>query len=407
MQSFDVVIAGGGMVGLALACSLQGSGLRIAVLEHQQPDDAPLPAQPGLRVSAINAASERLLQHIGAWPGIIAQRAAPYQGMEVWEGDSFGKIAFRSDEYGFSHLGHIIENQVVHRALWQRAENCDDVTLFTSATMKNIAWGENEAFITLGDQRQMTARLVVGADGAHSWLRQHADIPLTFWDYRHHALVATIRTVEPHQSVARQVFHGEGILAFLPLSDPHLCSIVWSVSPDEAQRLVALPESEFNNILGSTFDMRLGLCSVESERVSFPLTGRYARSFAAQRLALIGDAAHTVHPLAGQGVNLGFMDAAELASEIKRLQKQGKDFGQHLYLRRYERRRKHSAALMLAGMQGFRELFDGNHPAKKLLRDIGLRLSDSLPGVKPKLLRQAMGLNDLPEWLQSPDLRLK
>lgn len=407
MQSFDVVIAGGGMVGLALACSLQGSGLRIAVLEHQQPDESPLPEQPGLRVSAINAASERLLQHIGVWPGIIAQRAAPYQGMEVWESDSFGKIAFRSDEYGFSHLGHIIENQVVHRALWQRAENCDDVTLFTSATMKNIAWGENEAFITLDDMRQMTARLVVGADGAHSWLRQHADIPLTFWDYRHHALVATIRTAEPHQSVARQVFHGEGILAFLPLSDPHLCSIVWSVSPDEAQRLATLPESEFNNILGSTFDMRLGLCSVESERVSFPLTGRYARSFATQRLALVGDAAHTIHPLAGQGVNLGFMDVAELASEIKRLQKQGKDFGQHLYLRRYERRRKHSAALMLAGMQGFRELFEGNNPAKKLLRDIGLRLSDSLPGVKPKLLRQAMGLNDLPEWLQSPDIRLK
>ncbi|NMP25488.1 FAD-dependent 2-octaprenylphenol hydroxylase [Rahnella sp. SAP-1] len=407
MQSFDVVIAGGGMVGLALACSLQGSGLRIAVLENRQPNDAPLPTIPAVRVSAINAASERLLQHIGAWDDIIAQRVNAYQGMEVWDHDSFGKIAFHSEEYGFSHLGHIIENQVIQRALWQRASQLSDITLLAPAQLKDVAWGENEAFITLDDQRLLSARLVVGADGAHSWLRQHADIPLTFWDYGHHALVATIRTQEAHQSVARQVFHGDGILAFLPLADAHLSSIVWSVSPLEAERLCALDNEEFNKILASTFDLRLGVCQVVSERQSFPLTGRYARSFAAQRLALIGDAAHTVHPLAGQGVNLGFMDAAELAFEIKRLQREGKDFGQHMYLRRFERKRKHSAAVMLAGMQGFRELFAGNNPAKKLLRDIGLTLADRLPGVKPQLVRQAMGLNDLPEWLESKRLQLK
>jgi 2-octaprenylphenol hydroxylase len=148
------------------------------------------------------------------------------------------------------------------------------------------------------------------------------------------------------------------------------------------------------------FDNRLGLCTLESERQLFPLTGRYARQFASHRLALVGDAAHTIHPLAGQGVNLGFMDAAELIDELRRLHREGKDIGQHLYLRRYERSRKHSAAMMLAGMQGFRELFAGNNPAKKLLRDVGLKLADTLPGVKPQLLRQAMGLNDLPEWLR-------
>ena len=399
MQSFDVVIAGGGMVGLALACSLHGSGLRIAVLEHQPQAETPLTAEHSVRVSAINAASERLLQHIGVWDDITARRASPYAGMEVWDRDSFGRIAFRADDYGYAHLGHIIENPVLQQALWQRAASLSEVTMLAPAQLKSVAWGENEAFITLEDGRMLTARLVVGADGANSWLRRHADIPLTFWDYGHTALVATIRTEEPHQGVARQVFHGDGILAFLPFSDPHLCSIVWSLPPEEAARLAALDEAAFNRELAMQFDLRLGLCRVEGERHTFPLTGRYARSFAAHRLALIGDAAHTVHPLAGQGVNLGFMDAAELAAEIRRLQKQGKDFGQHLYLKRYERRRKHSAALMLAGMQGFRDLFDGQNPAKKLLRDIGLTLADNLPGVKPRLVRQAMGLNDLPDWL--------
>ncbi|WP_313363993.1 FAD-dependent monooxygenase, partial [Mixta calida] len=211
---------------------------------------------------------------------------------------------------------------------------------------------------------------------------------------------ANIRTEQPHQAVARQVFHGDGILAFLPLSDPHLCSIVWSLSPQEATRLRDMPAELFNQQLSVAFDMRLGLCKVESERQTFPLMARYARQFAAHRLALVGDAAHTIHPLAGQGVNLGFMDAAELTGEIRRLHQQGKDIGQHLYLRRYERTRKHSAAVMLASMQGFRELFAGNNPAKKLLRDVGLRLADNLPGVKPRLLKQAMGLHDLPEWLR-------
>ncbi|QCT18285.1 FAD-dependent 2-octaprenylphenol hydroxylase [Jejubacter calystegiae] len=399
MQSVDVAIVGGGMVGLALACGLEGSGLRVAVLEQQAPEALDPQAPPALRVSAINGASEKLLTRLGVWPTIL-QRASCYHGMEVWDSDSFGRIAFDDNSFGFSHLGYIIENAVIHQALWQQAQQCNDVTLLAPAQMQQVAWGENEAFLTLKDGNMLTARLVVGADGANSWLRQQADIPLTFWDYRHHALVATIRSAEPHGAVARQVFHGDGILAFLPLNDPHLCSIVWSLPPLEAERLQQADEAAFNQALSVAFDMRLGLCQLESERQVFPLTGRYARQFAAHRLALLGDAAHTIHPLAGQGVNLGFMDAAELMHELRRLHAGGKDIGQHLYLRRYERSRKHSAALMLAGMQSFRELFAGQHPAKKLLRDVGLKLADTLPGVKPQLIRQAMGLNDLPDWLR-------
>ncbi|GJL44431.1 2-octaprenylphenol hydroxylase [Citrobacter farmeri] len=400
MQSVDVAIVGGGMVGLAVACGLQGSGLRVAVLEQREPQPLAADAAPALRVSAINAASEKLLTRLGVWSDIVARRASCYHGMEVWDKDSFGRIEFDDQSMGYSHLGHIVENAVIHYALWQKAQQSSDITLMAPAELQQVAWGENEAFLTLKDGAMLTARLVIGADGANSWLRNKADIPLTFWDYRHHALVATIRTEEAHGAVARQAFHGEGILAFLPLSDPHLCSIVWSLAPEEAERMQQANDALFNQALNIAFDNRLGLCRVESERQVYPLTGRYARQFVSHRLALVGDAAHTIHPLAGQGVNLGFMDAAELVDELKRLHRQGKDIGQYLYLRRYERSRKHSAAMMLAGMQGFRELFAGTHPAKKLLRDMGLKLADTLPGVKPQLLRQAMGLNDLPEWLR-------
>ncbi|EHX62168.1 ubiquinone biosynthesis hydroxylase, UbiH/UbiF/VisC/COQ6 family protein [Escherichia coli DEC13D] len=400
MQSVDVAIVGGGMVGLAVACGLQGSGLRVAVLEQRVPEPLAADAPPQLRVSAINAASEKLLTRLGVWQDILSRRASCYHGMEVWDKDSFGHISFDDQSMGYSHLGHIVENSVIHYALWNKAQQSSDITLLAPAELQQVAWGENETFLTLKDGSMLTARLVIGADGANSWLRNKADIPLTFWDYQHHALVVTIRTEEPHDAVARQVFHGEGILAFLPLSDPHLCSIVWSLSPEEAQRMQQASEDEFNRALNIAFDNRLGLCKVESARQVFPLTGRYARQFAAHRLVLVGDAAHTIHPLAGQGVNLGFMDAAELIAELKRLHRQGKDIGQYIYLRRYERSRKHSAALMLAGMQGFRDLFSDTNPAKKLLRDIGLKLADTLPGVKPQLIRQAMGLNDLPEWLR-------
>ncbi|VAX77057.1 2-octaprenylphenol hydroxylase [Serratia symbiotica] len=401
MQSFDIVINGGGIIGLSLACGLQDSSLCIAVLEEKQPDMRPPQVLPASRVSAINAASECLMRHIGVWQDIHQVRVSTYDKMEVWDGDSFGKITFCGKESGFTHLGHIIENSVMQQVFWKRAERLPNITLIIPAMIKKVVWGAKAAVIMLEDGRILSAKLVIAADGAHSWLRNHAGIPLTFWDYGHHALVATIRSEMPHLATARQMFHSDEILAFLPFSDPFLNSIVWSVNPLNVERLKELPPEKFNRQLATAFDMRLGNCFLESERLTFHLKGRYARNFAAHRLALVGDAGHTVHPLAGQGINLGFMDVAELIGELQRLRHQGKDIGQHLYLRRYERRRKYDAAVTLVSMQGFYELFDGNNSLKKLLRGIGLRLADSLPGVKSKLVRQAMGLNDLPEWLSN------
>lgn len=402
MQTFDVLIVGGGMVGLALAAALEDSGLRIAIVERTSTIQQ-ASTDSAQRVSAINAASEQLLQQVGVWPHILALGANRYREMEVWDCDSFGHINFLAADYGYHHLGYIVENRMIQQALWHKVKRQRNVTIWSPCIPQQVMWGENEVFITLDTGQRVTARLVVAADGAHSWLRQQADIPLTFWDYGHHALVATVSTQLPHQDCARQVFHHQGILGFLPLMDPHHCAIVWSIVPQEAERLKTVSAAAFNRELVVTFDARLGLCEVQSERHVFPLMGRYARDFAGHRLALVGDAAHTVHPLAGQGVNLGFMDAAMLACEIHRLQQQGKDIGHYLYLRRYERTRKQSVALMLVAMQGLCKLFAGDHPTKKWLRGTGLQLANHLPGVKPYLIRRAMGLADMPsELLDTP-----
>lgn len=399
MQAFDVVINGGGMVGLALACALGNSNLRVAIVERSLPTGILPSDRLTLRVSAINAASRRLLQCLEVWDVIIAHRATPYQVMEVWEHDGFGKITFDSSRLGHPQLGHVIENQIIRQALWRRAGQLANVTLITSAFFQQISWEKNEVFITLDDDQIITARLVVAADGSNSWLRQYADIPLTFWDYHHHALVATILTERPHGNIARQLFYSDGILAFLPLSDQNFCSIVWSLPPEQAQERLTQPKKYFNNALAMAFDLTLGRCELQGERQSFALNARYARNFAAHRLVLIGDAAHTMHPLAGQGVNLGFMDMALLVEELQKLQKAGKDIGHYPYLRYYERNRKLRAALMLASMQAFQALFDGRNPLKKWLRNSALWLADTLPDIKILFIRQAMGLNDMAAWL--------
>ena len=400
MQSFDVVIVGGGMVGLALACGLGGSGMRIAIIENSPPHHQFDPQQtPSLRVSAINAASQKLLDHLGVWQTIVQKRVGSYQHMEVWQQDSFGHIQFDAQDHYLPGLGHIIENSIMRGSLWQQAQSSTDITLFTESRLKKVAWGENEVFMTFDNEQMLTARLVVGADGAKTGLRDKADIPLSFWDYEHTALVATIRTELPHIHTARQSFHSDSILAFLPLHDPHLCSIVWSMPAMQAHRRLDLEVSAFEKELSVALDMRLGFCQLISERQIFPLIGQYARNFAGQRIALIGDAAHTIHPLAGQGVNLGFMDVAELIGQLRRLNSAGKDIGQYLYLQSYERKRKYSAVMMLAGMQGLRQLFEGHNPIKKMIRDVGLLLTNKVPGIKPKLLSYALGSHDMPEWL--------
>ncbi|NRA82252.1 MAG: FAD-dependent monooxygenase [Gammaproteobacteria bacterium] len=412
IQSFDLAIVGGGMVGLALACALSDSDLRVAVIEGKTPSLTPS-EQPDIRVSALSQASKNILTRLNAWSAIEAGRHQPYLAMKVWDSDSFGKIAFDAEQLRSDSLGTIVENSHIQAALWQQASQCANITLFHPYHCANVAIGDKEAWLTLKSsddsnpqpEKSLTAKLVVGADGANSWVRNKADIPLTSWDYGHHALVATVETDLDHDQTARQVFLPAGPLAFLPLAGNHgetnLSSIVWSLSPELASELLHCDEVEFNRRLTTALDNRLGYCQVRSARGVFPLKMRYARSFAAQRIALVGDAAHTIHPLAGLGVNLGFLDAAALAQTILDNQSKGKDIGELANLRHYERWRKADATQMIAGMEGFKRLFAGSNPVKKLVRDIGLVAVDKIGPVKELLVRHAMGLTDnLPELAQ-------
>lgn len=399
MKNADIVIVGGGMVGLALAALLKDSPCQIKIIENREPHfDL---TQISHRVSAINTRSQRMLEKVGVWQTLPQDRLSPYYKMAVKEKDSFANIEFDLNEpmirtLGLSQLGFIIENQQIQYHLWQQVRQQTNTEILIAQPQK---WGisDTNAVISLTNGEMISAKLVIGADGANSWVRQQAQIPLVSQDYQHTALVCNVKTAEPHQQTARQIFAPESILAFLPLHDPYSCSIVWSLPPLEAQRFVACETKAFNQALTIAFDNQLGLCELQSERAIYPLTARYARDFAQPRLALIGDAAHTIHPLAGLGVNLGFADAIALADTLNHLLEEGKDIGEYRHLRSFERQRKVEALRTLSAMGGLKALFAGDNPLKKLLRGVGLSLTNQLPPIKKLLIEQATGIPSQPK----------
>ncbi|MGI1999619.1 FAD-dependent oxidoreductase [Shewanella frigidimarina] len=400
-KTYDVAIVGGGMVGLATAIGLANADLNVVVIDAGTTQA--VSGEPKLRVSAINKASQQLLENLGAWQYLDDNRVSPYQKMSVWDKDGLGKIEFDAHSISEAYLGSIIENDAISYALAKRASEISNITHIENQRLERVAFGEREAWLTLANGDNVSAAVVVAADGANSWVRQQCSIPLTFWDYGHHAIVATVRTELAHDATARQAFLPGGPLAMLPLYDDNLCSIVWSVSPDQAEQLLALDDIEFGKALTAALDGRLGMCQVVSERQSFPLRMRYARHFARHRLILAGDAAHTIHPLAGQGVNLGFLDAASIIDTFTELHQQGKDLGEYSHLRALERWRKAEAMEMIATMEGFKRLFAGSNPLKKAMRDIGLTLVDNVAGLKTVFIKQAMGNKmTLPKLCREP-----
>ncbi|MBX2823455.1 MAG: UbiH/UbiF/VisC/COQ6 family ubiquinone biosynthesis hydroxylase [Gammaproteobacteria bacterium] len=392
----DVLVVGGGMVGGMLAGALAASGFNVVVLEARAPRTFSPDDPFDLRVSALSIASERMLRAVGAWEHIVARRACPYQHMQVWDGEQGGETAFFSGDIGEPHLGHIVENRVLQLALTDVLQASPDVTLACPAVLDDLLIDDNHAEAILEGGHRIRSRLVVGADGADSKVRELVGIASGRQCYPQRALVATIQTELPQQSVTWQRFLPTGPQAFLPLPGAH-ASMVWYHSKDEIRRLADLPDEVFIREMEAAFPPQLGSVAGLVGRGSFPLHRSHAERYVQPRIALVGDAAHTVHPLAGQGVNLGLLDAACLAETVVRASRLQKDIGHLHRLRPYERWRRGENALMIQVLDGFYQAFKPQPPAIGQLRSLALNVADRLAPMKRMVIRHATGTaGDLP-----------
>ena len=395
MQNVDITIVGAGSAGLTLAALLAPLNLSIVVLEQ-----GAAPRQQAAtyqRVSALNLASQRLLSHIGAWPA-IASSAAAYSQMQVWDADSFARIAFDAQTEGVAALGHICDNEQIRLALYQQLQKQTNVRFEFNCNINSLVQSERDVLVNFNQQQLLLSRLLVGADGVNSVVRRSMQLPLTHWDYEQQAIVATITSTAAHDNVARQVFLPSGPLALLPLPAPNQCSIVWSCAPERAAQLLALDNNGFNQALTAASNSVLGVLQLQTAPQAFGLKMRYASSWLRGRTVLVADAAHSIHPLAGQGMNLGLMDVAALAELITQAVADGSDFSEPRLLRRYERWRKAEAQTLIAAMEVFKRGFSNSQPLLKLVRAVGMSGINNLPWLKSQIIAQALGnAGDLPK----------
>ena len=394
---YDIVIVGGGMVGASLACALGNSPFKVALLDQRVAQDPPAQGFD-LRVSAITLASRVIFENLGAWDFMTRRRVCAVEQMHIRDEGGSGSVTFDAAEIAEPCLAYIIENSVIHTALIERLQQFTNVHTLVPVTPETMEFGSEQVIIVLRDGRRLAARLVVGADGADSLVRRATGIETRRLDLGQSGVVATVVTERPHANVARQRFLGTGPLAFLPLADEHTCSIVWSADTELASALLALDDDAFVARLLAAFGDDLGRIRSVGPRAVFPLALSHVRAYCAPRAALVGDAAHTVHPLAGQGVNLGFLDAASLAEILIAAQRSHQDVGSLAVLRRYERWRKGENLGMVSVTGGFRYLFSNKLPGLTQLRNFGLDLVDAAIPLKSALTRRASGLTgDLPK----------
>lgn len=380
---YEIAIIGGGMIGTALARMLGRQGRNVALVEAHLPQPWAKDKGYDLRVSAINRASQKLFESMDVWEGIRNRRVSPYSRMHVWEGTGQGSITFDAAEIGEANLGHIIENRVIQEALSDHLEN---VTLYCPSTLDSMHIENDQVQLSLSDGTQFTAAVVVGADGAHSQVRQLAGVDREVRPYHQKAIVAVLNAEFAHHETAWQRFLATGPVALLPLADGR-CSLVWSADTTIADRLLKLSDEQFRLELSRATQLRLGCVRQIGPRASFPLVGGRVRPYVRPRVALIGDAAHTIHPLAGQGANLGFMDVAALADVLGSTKR---DVGSLRVLKAYERRRRTENEAIMKVMEGFKRLFGSQLPGIAWIRGRGLTLADTIGPLKRQLASRAL-----------------
>ncbi len=394
-ENFDVVIVGGGMVGAAVACGLGDSPLKVAVIEQQMPEPFS-PEQPhDLRVSALSVASRKILEAVGAWQGVVNRRLCPFRRMRVWE--TTGDTEFSSNDINYSELGHIVENRVTQLALLERCQGFSNIELLCPVQIKNIDYSENLSELQLEDGRCLTTRVLVAADGGQSKVRQLVGLGVTSWDYQQQALVLYIETENSQQDITWQRFVPTGPQAFLPLTGNH-GSIVWYNSADEIRRLKKLDKQQLKQELQSNFPRCLGKVKTILGIASFPLKRQHAQKYVKTGVVLVGDAAHMNNPLAGQGVNIGLLDAAALVQVLLEAKNKNQDIGALKVLKRYEKMRRFENLKMMTVMDAFYRVFSNEILPLKLIRNLGLGLAERVRPAKNKVMRMAMGLDgELPK----------
>jgi len=382
---FDIVIVGGGLAGASLAAALAESGLRLALIERKPP------LSPGpdwdSRVYALTPASVAFLDRIGAWRGVEAERVTPIHEMRVFGDDGRSRLDFSAYESGVPQLAATAESGRLHHALWQGLERQRNLSLLCPATPSALRRREGRVEIGLEDGNVITAKLTVGADGAESWVRRAAGIEARGGSYAQLGVVANFACARAHRNVAYQWFRRDGVLAYLPLPDRRV-SIVWSTFQAHARELLDLAPAALCARVSEAGDEALGALEPLTPPVAFPLSRMFADRMAQGRIALIGDAAHVVHPLAGQGVNLGLGDAHSLADLLR----EAPDAGDRLPLRRYERARAEDILALRWVTDGLFRMFGADHRVVAGIRNFGLNLTNSNPVIKTLLARRAMGM---------------
>jgi len=385
---FDLVIVGGGLAGLSLAAALRATPLSIAIVEERPAPAAPRASDWDARIYAISPANQRFFDAIGIWPRLDHGRLAPVQTMEIF-GDAGGRLDFSAYDSGVAELAWIIESSLLGAELWETAKRQGNVTLLCPAAPRSLDIGADEARLGLADGRMLSAGLVVGADGADSWTRQAAGIAVSFAPYGEMGTVANFACELPHRDCALQWFRDDGVLAWLPLPGNRL-SMVWSTPDAHAQELLALAPRDLCDRVATAGNFRFGEFSLLTPPAAFPLRLMRAPRCVGPRLALIGDAAHTLHPLSGHGINLGLQDSRVLAEVLKQ-RPAHVDCGDERLLRRYERSRREEVLVLQSVTHALQRLFRPRQAALSWLRNSGLNLTNALPVVRDALVRYALG----------------